>query len=41
LAQMAKDPSFQKYIGAMQEMMQDPSTKQQMDRMADSFRSAL
>jgi len=41
LAQMAKDPSFKKYVNAMQDMMQDPATKAQMDRMADSFRSAL
>lgn len=41
LAQMAKDPSFKKYITAMKDMMEDPSTKAQMDQMADSFRSQL
>jgi hypothetical protein len=41
LARMSKDPSFKKYVNAMQDMMQDPATKAQMERISDSFRSAL
>merc|ERR1711982_97243 len=34
-AQMIKDPSFKKYVSAMQDMMQDPATKLQMEQMAN------
>ena len=37
----AKDPSFKKYVSAMQEMMQDPATKLKMEQMASAMNTHL
>jgi hypothetical protein len=41
LAEMAKDPSFKSYIDAMQDMMQDPQKKRQMELMGEAMRANL
>lgn len=41
LLQMAKRPSFKKYVSAMQDMMQDPKTKRETKEMADLFKPVL
>jgi len=35
----AKDPGFKKYVSAMQDMMQDPATKLQMEQMASAMKN--
>jgi len=41
LQEMAKDPSFKKYITAMQELMKDPEKKERIEAIGKKFQETI
>lgn len=41
MSQMAKDPAFQNYIKAMQDMMQDPTQREQIEKVSAKLKQSM